>query len=226
MFCSRGPRRGNGTPYWDWLALALDRPFRAWLAGPIVGVEVHYAHGSRACRRSITDGGMPCAFCESQMPTTWRGYVPLWDESGIRCVTLIGARYLPLAQTIPLLAPVHVTRTKRQGCPIKVEAHDWTTAFPPVTEAEKGSQDLRAWLLRLWKDKELAKWIAAHPDTQPAPVELTPPKRVTKAERAATVNAAFAESVAKRAQGTLPGVESAADVIAHLPSLNGRGKHK
>lgn len=226
MFRSRKPTRGAGTGYWDWIKLDLMKPFRAWLAGPIVGVEVHYAHGSRACRRCITDGGMKCAFCESQIPTTWRGYVPLWDEQGIKCVTLIGQRYLPLAQEIPHLSPVLVTKTKRQGCPIRVEASGWSSGKPPITGPEMGAQDLRPWLLRLWKDKELADWLKDHPDTLPATIEEAEPVKVSPMLRAAASRAVISEEVRKRAQGTLPGVESIADVIGHMPAMNGKGKHK
>lgn len=216
MFSSRPPRKGSGLPYWDFIRLDPGKEWVGWLAGPIVGVEVHYWGGSRACRRVMTGGALKCVCDAQEVSTIWRGYVPLWDEHGIRCCALIGARYFDLAAGVKHLDPVKVTKTKRQGCPIRVESRAWTSGKPPVSNADLKPQDVRPWLLRLWRDNDLAKWLAENPgvtlkttDAPLAPESFTPMLR----------------EPARRANESSRLPPMVGDVLPLPPTPNGKRKH-
>lgn len=226
MFSSREPKKRSGIPYWDFIRLEMGKSFVGWLAGPVVGVEVHYHEGSRACRADLTDGAMRCAFCEEGIESRWVGYVPIWDESGVRCVAIIGERYRELALRIPLHAPVRVSKLVRQGKPVKVQEVDWTSGKPPVTGASLEPQDLRPWLLRLWGDADLTAWISEHArpeERKPAEV-LTPKaprKKVPAALKPGGLGSAFPNLLAKALEGAegKPAEEPAEGAAEETPKM-------
>jgi hypothetical protein len=67
---------------WRYHKLPAGATLEAWLAGPMVGVETHWAGSSVPCRRKLTDGALPCKWCGPPTPSRvrWIGYVPLWGR--------------------------------------------------------------------------------------------------------------------------------------------------
>jgi hypothetical protein len=223
MFESKPPRRDGSGVYWDWLQVDLGKAWKGWLAGAVVGVETHFLTRTLPCRSAMTGGSLKC-FCDGQeLATRWKGYVPLWDECGIRCFVIICDRYFPLASEIKVGQPVQVMKMKRQGSPIRVEAFAWTSNPPPVTPALQKPQDMRAELLRLWKDKELTAWIKAHPDGVPLLDQAmdSTSRKPSKPHTAGEV-ADLKELLSKRHRA----VDAAGPALIGdvLPHLNGKGR--
>jgi hypothetical protein len=167
----------------------------------------------------MTGGALACVCDAQEVSTVWRGYVPLWDEFGIRCVALIGHRYFDLAANVGHLEPVKVTKTKRQGCPIRVEARGWTSIKPPVSANDAKPQDIRPWLLRLWRDAALEKWLKDNPA---APV-VTTDKPAAKPEKSPAVPPAVRARQEQIAGLDLPPLIG--EALGHLPGANGKKRH-
>lgn len=162
LFPSRPPRRGSGLPYWNWVKLEKGKDFRCYSAGPYVGVIVHWGEGSKPCRAEMTKGALKCYLCSMEAKKIWRAYVPLWDDAGQRRVVLVGFNFAHLLDDIGYLDAVKVTKTSLHGSPIRVEKFNWTTTPPALNDGDKRPQDLKPWLLRMWKDAELEKWLKKH----------------------------------------------------------------
>lgn len=185
MFKSRKPGPTSSLPYWDFVTLKSGEVWRGWLAGPVVGVECHYLEGTRGCRESVTDGEVPCPWCAGSMGRQWRGYVPLWDQYGIRHVTILSSRYADLALSIEHLEPVAVSKLKKQGSPIRLEPSDWTDLAAPLKAADSRPQDLRPWLVRLWGDVVLEEWVHRNPHLETADISQPLPRSKRKKKVAA-----------------------------------------
>jgi hypothetical protein len=158
-FGSRPPKRVKGVLPWDLLKLS-DRCWRGWLAGPPIWLQCHHLNATRPCKSALTDGALRCPLSHKQFFPRWRAYVPLWDESGTRCFTVVSDRYEEQLDRIVHLSPVLVGKQAAKGQPIKVWDHAWTKGPPPITKGETRPQDLRPYLLVLWNDPELKAWAS------------------------------------------------------------------
>lgn len=222
MFGSRKPEKSRRGRFWEWLNPALGKELRAWIVGPVVGVETHYLGRTQPCRRYITGGRMRCYCTTSKLGSEWKGYVPLVDENGVQCFSVIGERYAELAYSIPLFAPVTVARLKRAGSPVCVKQSTWTDQPPPSRNGELRSQDIRPWLLKLWGDKSLVEFLEAHPECREAqPADSIPTEDFSPMLRAAAKRANGQD----HGQGVKREPAEIAEVIKKLPALNGKGRH-
>jgi hypothetical protein len=168
--------------------------WKGFLAGPIVGVDVHYVGGCKACRKKLTGGALKCICDGAKVETRWAGYVPLWDEYGARFFVVLGERHAENALRVELLHPVVVMKTVARGCPLRIDPVKWTATPPPLAAHERRPQDLRRWLFKIWKDEELEEWCKNHQtrDTTPAPAAL---ESVTDTPRKEKVIRGFAKAV-------------------------------
>lgn len=218
MFRSGRPESSDGGNWWDWLNPGLGKEVKAWLIGPCVGVETHWLGRTQPCRRYVTGGRLAC-YCEkAKLAKEWKGYVPLLDENGVQCIGIIGRRYEPVVSKIQLFKPVVLTRLKRAGCPVMVKASDWTDADAPTEGVKQHARDLKPWLLRLWKDKELIDWLNAHTEESKAfrSETLVPDEHNPTLE------------VLARRQRMRPAKELPAtleEALGQVASKNGKGKH-
>lgn len=107
----------------------------------------------------MTEGRLKCGYCESDMSTLWRGYIPLVDADGLACVSVVGEEMGKHAVDLKLGDQVVVTKLLRQGCPVRVVASNHTASTPAAVAAIKSPVDLKAWLLTVWKDEALASFF-------------------------------------------------------------------
>lgn len=217
MFRSRRPEKDRRGRFWDWLNPGLGKEIKAWLIGPLVGVETHWLGRTQPCRRYITGGLMKCYCQTSKLVSEWKGYVPLLDENEVQCFAVIGSRYEEQAIKIDLFKPVIVTRLKRAGAPVMVKPSDWTDREAPTANGKHVPLDLRPWLLKLWKDEELTKWFADHPEvSNEASNPLLNPDEFSPMLRGAARKVNRDNAVSMGA--------SLAELQRELPHLNGKGK--
>lgn len=213
MFGVPPPNRSNQVPTWNWVKLPKGKSCRGWLAGPIVGVMCHHFGGTRACAAMLTGGKVACGHDHDRFPPEWKGYVPFWSEEGVRSFVVIMDAWYDLAAKVPHLGELLVTKTEFHGSPIRVNSREWAAKEPPITAHEKRPQDIRPYLLRLWKNPDLKAHFAKHPfPKQEEPGAMT---------RAAFVRAEVTEEVLKRT-GKRDNVEPVGQV---LDKILKNGKH-
>lgn len=173
MFRSRKARRGAGIPFWDWIQLDVGKTWQGWVAGPHVGIEGHWSDskpkGTKACRSELTGGALKCPYCHDRFPPVWKAYVPLWSQAGIRMVAVVGERYAHLLEQLKLHQQVVVSKQRLRGAPIMVEPMQWGVGRPPLAFGDAKPQDLKPWLLRVWGDEELERWIRDNPVSDELP---------------------------------------------------------
>lgn len=216
MFGSRKPQKDRRGRFWDWLNPKIGQTLNGWLCGPVVGVETHWLGRTQPCRHALTGGRMRCYCQTSNLAKEWKGYVPLLDENGVQAFAIVGERFCELAFSIPMFAPVSVSRLRSAGSPVCVKQSAWTDSPPPHDAGSRKPRDIRPWLLKLWKDDELTKWFEAHPE----------------AGDQADVPGPLESSVSAMLKGPARRVEAGADRMPAtigevLPrvGVNGKGKH-
>lgn len=213
MFGSRPPQKDRRGRFWDWLNPKIGQSLNGWLCGPVIGVETHYLGRTQPCRRFITNGRMTCYCQRANLGAEWKGYVPLFDSNGVQAFAIIGERYAELAFSIPLFSPVTVSRLRSAGQPVCVKQSDWTDQPPPARGDKLKPKDIRPWLLKLWGDKDLIEWFAAHPEA------ATEHQAVTLTKEESRLRDLDERRKPRSEPGTL------ADELAKIPHLNGKGKH-
>lgn len=216
MFRSRPPQNSRRGRFWEWWNPKLGHTVVGWLAGPIVGIDTHYLGRTQPCRFHVSGGRMECYCQRMNLEAVWRGYVPMWNEDGVKGFTVIGERAFDLASKIELFKPIAVTRERWAGQPVMVRESEWTKG-PPTLEAGKPKPlDIRPALLQLWGDKDLIDWLNNHPDARDDAASPVPGKcdAVPPAIRERAVM-----KPAKGQPGTLE------EVLKSLPSTNGKKSH-
>lgn len=228
---SRKPRKkSDGIPYWNTVKLKPGGHWFGWRAGPTLGVETHHQFGSRACRGDLTEGALRCPMCEAldwkpgtPRPTRFRGYVPLWDECGVRHVCIISDSYYPRSEEVKLHERCKVTKLLDRGCPLRVDPTSEARLPGLLTAAEREPQDLGPWCLRVWKDEELAEFMTGRAAPSAARGKSTlvcPDVEITFDHDA--INDRFAAQVRAGDVG-----RAAADLLPSLePKTNGVHKRK
>jgi len=164
MFSSYRPFRRNQVPNWEHVKVSSGKAWHGWLAGPVWGGPTHYMDRTRGCRSALTNGALKCWCDEVELETRWRGYAPLWDADGVRWVAILGERFGRSAMELKHGEPVAVQKLAVRGSPIRVCSIKPTTTPPRLSKADQKPQDIRRWLLRIWKDEELEQWVSDHPE--------------------------------------------------------------
>jgi hypothetical protein len=227
MFSSRGPRPKDGLPVWQRIKLEVGKSLLVWCAGKCIGVETHFDKSSKPCRRQITDGALECCYCSVGWGSRWYGYIPCWDEMGLRRLAIIGELFHKQALAVAPPQCLKVTRTTAWGQPYRVEQSAALSGHPPISEADARPVDFRETLLRVWKDSELSTWCRKHKArTSDTPLSLVTPTTIITPREELLRAAADAQERGKRPQdrpakgepGTL------AEVLKNLPHVNGKKK--
>jgi len=160
VFKSRDPQRGAKLPHWEYLVLDRGAKIRGWLAGPLVGVEVHHVGVSKPCLQLLTEGALPCPWHADGIRLQWLGYVPVYSEFGSQVVVGVKADSKEAVDALPLHTTVRITRAKAYHSPILITPDPWTETRPTRPDRLPPA-DIRPWLLRLWKCPELTAFYEA-----------------------------------------------------------------
>lgn len=214
MFGSHGPKKSGAGKTRYRVKLDIGKSMVGWLVGPIIGLQTHYLNSTRPCREDVTRGRMNCYCKRMKLESVWKGYVPLIDRDGVHCFVQICDTYAELAYKVRVFSPVKVTRMTHRGSPYAVKEDDWTDADPRSRFDFKRPFDVRPWLLKLWGDDELTKWLAEHPevtDQEQQPGELE--RRVGPMLKAAARKVESVPDVAS---------DAFAEVLARSVSKNGK----
>lgn len=216
MFRSRPPENSRRGRFWERWDPALGKTINGWLAGPIVGLDTHYLGHTQPCRRVITNGRMECYCTRMKLEAVWKGYVPIWNEDGVKGFAIISERAYDVAGKIAMFRPVGVTRERWAGQPIMVRELEWTKGPPPISEATLKPLDIRPLLLNLWGDKDLIEFLNEHPEVRDEPAIEVP------ASERAVPAAVRDRATMKPAKGQPP---TLGEVLKSLPSTNGKKPH-
>lgn len=148
--------RKQSVGRWLYLPIANGASVGAYTAGPIALAPTHYVNQTRPCRAKMSHAKLVCPFCETHQEVTWRGYVPLYDRDFVRRFVLISLDYLEAAELVELHQQVKCVRGKNKRDAVIVRGEQWTPTALPVTQERRDPQDIWPFLLRMWKDQELA----------------------------------------------------------------------
>jgi len=130
-----------------------------FIAGKPVGVFVHHVGQSKPCKREMTDSALVCPYCEAGHLPTWRGYTPFYDRDYVRRFVLIAEDIYESVEELPLHAQIRIARGKgsREGVTVRPEL--WRTSPLPPSKDRAAWVDLMPFLLDMWKDDELRRWV-------------------------------------------------------------------
>lgn len=215
MESQRPGRNAAKGDAWNWVKTEQGKPLRGWLAGPIFGVKCHHFKGTRGCSSLLTGGKVKCGHDHDRYAPEWKGFVPWWDELGVRCFVIICEAWLELAEQIPHLGELWIIKTSFHGSPIKVHAKPWAREDPPISTVNKKPQDIRPFLLRLWGDKDLSAHFRKHPMKPLAPI---PPAMYAAAHLRAEITAEV------KARQTAAGPPLVGDILKTFDHPNGTAR--
>jgi len=171
MFPKKDPRKDGRAINWDVDPVEGGSTFNAWIAGDMIGVLCHWIYRSVPCHFELTNGALSCPHCKTHPAIHWNGYLPLYKESHRPTVVVIREVSRANVEKLTVYSPVRVGRGKKKGSAITVVESTWSKRFVPP-RGEKLPPDIRRWLLRLWKDDELEKWVTANPVKDPTGAEM------------------------------------------------------
>lgn len=158
-----GPQgKKKGTPHATYLQVKNAGSAAAYKAGPLHGVYGHRTHAHQPCARIITEGEMPCPYCQSGLDPVWRGYLPLWDRDWALRYVLIGEEYCETVDVIGHRTQVILTRHKNPISPLVVREESTLDRELPTKSPWSDTIDMEAICLDLWKHPCLKEWVMTH----------------------------------------------------------------
>lgn len=108
-----------------------------------------------------TDHALGCPHCVDRHPWEWKGYVPFYDEEYARRFALISPTYYESVEEIDHLAPIVITRGKKDTDQVVIKQINWrTTPIPPAAERFNAVDLMRFLVFTLWKSRELQEFAA------------------------------------------------------------------
>jgi len=158
---------------WKLHAWQKQRKFRGWKVGPNWGFITHWSPFTKPCREHISEGKLTCVCSISEYANDWTGYVPVIDERGERLVFTYGRDSEERVSAIPFGAEVCVSKENYKAAPIRIVQDNEIFLPCPWISAMKHQEDIRPFLLRLWKDEELKKLFGDQPELIPLPESYT-----------------------------------------------------
>ncbi len=145
------------------------------------------AHGSK-----LTDGALDCNYCAAGLKPTYRCYFPLYDRTGTKRVVALNQDYDEAALLLALHQAVLVKKVAIWGSPLAVEEDMSREPWEPRNDVQLRPLFLHEWLLQVWHDAEISKWVATHPFAREQP-QIAP--RVVATKKAAQ---RLTEEIAKK----------------------------
>lgn len=226
MFGSKEPGKEKKRATWSIPKWKDGGTFYGWIAGRMVGVYVHFVKASKPCYWEITDEKLECPYCRIMPVPDWRGYLPLYDESGTPMCVQIHPDMRPQIAELLLHAAVKVTKGKGKYDKVIVKADGWSGRYRPGNSGRHIGADVRPWLIHtLWKEQPLIDYFKEHTPAPLEPLQLVPePNEMSPMYQAAAKRAAkpggIAEEFARR--GKLPPTQEPKLIGDVLPILNGK----
>lgn len=149
---------------WKLLKLPPSGSAEGWVRAPLVGMDSHHGSWTQGCRAFVTEGALPCSYCESGSPPREIGYLPLLLEDKRRCVAQLSHTVCLYAERLAVGDYVRLSRSKVVRDPLRVELLEPLPTQRQYAEILErvGPVDVTRWLLGLWKDHELTKWYTKH----------------------------------------------------------------
>jgi hypothetical protein len=189
MFRKKEPRKEDKTLNWDHEKVEKGKFFNAWIAGEMVGVLCHWSYRSIPCYYELTDGKLGCPHCQTKPILHWCGYLPLYRDTHRPTVVVIREVSRRSVELLKTHAAVRVAREEKDGSAITVVPSKWANSFSPPKDFS-GPPDIRRWLLRFWKEKDLEAFVLANPVLDGAAPSSDPPVP-PDTDRAAKIAAFF-----------------------------------
>lgn len=171
------PPRTQEYLRWTILKLGFNKKTRGWKAGPNLGFVTHCTPFSKPCKSEITNGNLPCKWCDPQFPTSFTGYCPFIDESGDKIVGLYGRDSEDVISEIPFGAEIQIRKGASKNAPYKYVTREWCGHPCPWLGKLKVQHDIGPFLLQLWKDDELKQYFGMAPECVPVPAKVKKPER-------------------------------------------------
>lgn len=186
MFGSKDPGRKGKPQTWSVNTLKEGGQFSAWIAGPMIGVYVHHLSASKPCYWEMTGEQLECPYCRLRGIPQWKGYLPLYDESGKPVVVLVHENHKPQVDCLRLHDPVIVRRDKPKYQTIVVKLDKTGSYYRPGKSDRHAAADIRPWLLfTLWKEPALVEHFNSLKAFPPLPtMERAGPAKVETAPAA------------------------------------------
>jgi hypothetical protein len=162
MFESQRPSPRPEHLRWHYHRIPPGGELRAWIAGRLVGLHVHWSDGSKPCRKKITGGMLKCPMCEAQMRTRWIGYLPVLDHRQRQLVVAVSESIGPGAENLAEWTDVRFVRSAGARDPLRIQVMvGYEASKCPEALKRPGSRDIRPWLIHLWQDGELRAFFQA-----------------------------------------------------------------
>lgn len=181
MGISKDPGKERRPASWHFEKLKGEGWFNAWIAGPVVGVYVHHMPPSKPCRWIMTDAQIECPLCKVRPRTEWKGYVPLYSDSGKPVVVMIPEAMKGHVEAIGTHEPVRVSRGSGKCDTVAIHKAKWSDRYVSGKTERAYPALIDGWLFVLWGDAVLSEWYHARvidPGARPAGVEVPELNRV------------------------------------------------
>lgn len=219
MFNSKEPREAVTHLDWQICKLDLKESIKGWKSGPHVGVYTHWVGRTVPCASKLTDGVLPCRLCSPSSEPGWTGYLPIRGFHGEKEIVMFGRREKDQVSKIPYASPIVCMKGRTPKSPIKISIKHFSEWNCPFLGRLRCQDDIRPFLLKLWKDVELATHFGLEPEKIPVP----------ETEHANTPEAGAAHpSWGKMGDMFQQKVEEVTpeELVNRLPSTNGKHKAK
>lgn len=157
------PGGGPGRPtYWTHVRTprGMKAAWHAWVAGPIHWYVCHDLKRTKPCVHQVTNGEVSCAWCDGLIPTSTKGYIPLYRyPDGKPVYELLYDDAREELDKLKLHERVMVFRGPLQNDIVHVLRLSEQSPAWQTSDAEKrGPRDITVSLLRMWKIPELIAW--------------------------------------------------------------------
>lgn len=156
MFKPKKPNVPDRHLRWKYLPVKGGEKYELYVAGPPIGVELHWHQSSKPCRASITDNALSCDLCKIQMNPIWRAYLPCLSPILEQVVILYTIDYHELVSALPLHCPIIARRGTGGRDPVVIRDNRSRGQPLRFNGPVPPQADIRVWLLRLWNDKVLS----------------------------------------------------------------------
>ena len=219
MFNSKDPREVKSVLDWQICKLDLKESVKGWKSGPHVGVFTHWIGRTVPCSSKLTDGVLPCRLCSPDSEQSWTGYLPIRGLHGEKDIVMFGRREKDGVARIPYASPIVCMKGRTPKSPIKISIKHFAEWNCPFLGRVRSQDDIRPFLLKLWKDRELIEYFGLEAEVIPVPENET-----LHDPAPGEANPMFG----KMAQGFTKIIEEVEphDVVNRIPSKNGKHRSK
>lgn len=170
MFESILPEPVHPSLTWRYWVIPPGEALTGYVTGPMVGVMTHFRDGrTKPCHRCFTKGALPCYFKGDCKPR-WTGYVPVITDPDRAHVVLVVPRTTGTAlrqfgpgSCLRFVRPTHPRH------PLWVRSAELSSrTISRDLFHRRAPDDIKPWLMHLWRDETLNQWVAAQQNQRDA----------------------------------------------------------